>query len=117
MNSQTISPAVQQQRSIAWLRIKMLLGFCFRLLARVFGWILVVSGSLGLAGTLISWVCGPLDFGAVKVSAPVMVLDGSEKWIDGPWWSVAIVILFQLFILAWGFDLVRMGSGKRSASS
>jgi hypothetical protein len=117
MSKQTIPHAVQQQHAIAWLRIKMLLGFCFHLLARVFGWILVVSASLGLAGTLISWVFGPLDFGAVKISAPVMILDGSGKRIDGPWWSVALLFLFYLFILAWGADIVRLGHKKHSPTS
>ena len=112
MSSQTISPVVRQQRFIAWLRVKMLMGFCFRLFAKVFGWILVVSASFGLAGTLISWAFGPLDFGAVRIGPPVIVLDGSGKTIEVPWWGVAVQILLYLFILAWGADIVALGRKK-----
>ena len=53
MSTQTIPPAVRQQRAIAWLRIKLLPGLLLRLLARAAGWTFVFFATCGILATLI----------------------------------------------------------------
>ena len=116
MSTQTIPHSVRQQRAIAWLRIKMLLGVCFRLLALGFGWILVVFSSVGILSTVIVFLFGPLDLGAVKIVSPVMTFNGMQIEGSAPW-SAGLLILCHLFILAWGTGFVRFGGEKAIPSS
>ena len=116
MSSLTLSPVIRQQRQIAWLRIKMLLGFCTRFLALVFGGILMLFASFGLFRVLITLVVGKLEVGPFAFGSVALVLDGHR--IDcTTWWGVGVLVAFHWFVLAWGMDFVRMGRGKRSASS
>ena len=116
MNPPIILPAVRQQRTIAWLRIKMLFGACFRLLALGFGWILVVLSSIGILSTVIALLFGPLDLGTVKIVSPVMTFNGKQIEGSTPW-SAGLLMLCHLFILAWGTGFVRFARGKASPSA
>jgi hypothetical protein len=82
---------------IAWVRIKVLLVA----LKRCFGWILVSAAMLGL------------------LSIAVRLLLGELAWFEGPyiatqstrfdcstWWGTSVLVLIDLFMLAWGRDFL-----------
>ncbi|MDZ4402020.1 hypothetical protein [Prosthecobacter sp.] len=80
-----------------------------RFLKRCFGWLLIAFSTLGLLGIVIHWfLTGPVSVSAPWITGPSLVIDGFR--IDcTTWWGTAILILFHLFVLAWGWDFVKSG--------
>lgn len=116
MSTRPVRPAARQARDFAWLRIKMLVGWMLKLLSLILGSILVLFASVGLLGVLVSLVFGQVHLGRVMVGVPALNIDGYR--IDcTTWWGVLMLVLFNLLVLAWGRDFVRMGRGMRSASA
>lgn len=94
----------------------MLVGCALQWLLLIFGIILVLFASVGLLRVLVSLVFGQVHLGRVMFDGPALNIDGYR--IDcTTWWGVLMLVLFNLLVLAWGRDFVRMSRGMRSASA
>ena len=95
-----------------WKRVKVLL----IALMHGFGALLIVLALFNMLRICVYLLwSGPLVLGRVKFGAPGLTIDTFR--LDGSTWTGAsILILFNLFLLAWGWDFVSGGRSKRPIS-
>ncbi len=116
MSTQTIPPAVRQQRAIAWLRIKLLPGLLLRLLARAAGWTFVFFATCGILATLIYGGMSMLGYGPGLGKGPLMYL-GEAKYDCTTWQGVSVMLLFNVLLLGLGRGFIRKSGASHKNSS